>query len=450
MPLPLVAIVGRPNVGKSTLFNVLLGERVSIVDATAGTTRDRIAAVFKHEGHAVELVDTGGLGLVDESRLEEHINAQIDLAIAEADVVVFVVDVRDGIASLDRRVAGRLRKLDKPIILAANKADALALEHDAAEFYKLGLGEPIALSARDRINTREIRDRIFAALPEAPEAPDDGVPRIAIVGRRNAGKSTLLNALAGTGRVITSDIPGTTRDAVDVRIAHEGREYVFIDTAGVVKKTKVNETIEFYAQVRTVEAIERCDAALFVLDITEEVEQTDKKTSSLIADAKKPAVIVGNKWDLSRSDPETFADYFRKLLPGLGYAPVSLVSALKGTNAWQTVRLAEELIQQAAGRVTTSQVNAVFQRALEERTPKVVRTKVPKVFYATQVGSNPPTFVAFVNDPNLFPANYRRFLENRLRQELPFPEVPLRIAFRERTRRAPQGTYRTTKGKAED
>jgi GTP-binding protein len=295
------------------------------------------------------------------------------------------------------------------------------------------------------MNTREIRDRVFASLPDAPGVPDDGAPRIAIVGRRNAGKSTLLNALAGSGRVITSDIPGTTRDAVDVRIARNGKEYVFIDTAGVVKKTKVNETIEFYAQVRTVEAIERCDAALLLLDITKEVEQTDKKTAALIADAKKPAVVVGNKWDLSRSSPEEFADYFRKLLPGLGYAPVSLVSALNGTNAWETVHLAVELIAQAAGRVTTSQVNAVFQRALEERTPKVVRTKVPKVFYATQVGTNPPTFVAFVNDPHLFPANYRRFLENKLRQELPFPEVPLRIAFRERTRRSAQGTYKTLK-----
>jgi GTP-binding protein len=442
MPLPLVAIVGRPNVGKSTLFNVLLGERVAIVDPTAGTTRDRIAAIFRHEGHAVELVDTGGLGLVDESRLEEHINAQIDLAIAEAAVVVFVVDVRDGITPLDLRVAGRLRKLGRPVILAANKADAQNLEFDAAEFYSLGLGEPVPVSAQNRVNTREIRDRIFAALPEAPDAPDDDAPRIAIVGRRNAGKSTFLNALAGTGRVITSDLPGTTRDAVDVRIRHGGRDYVFIDTAGVVKKTKVDQSIEFYAQVRTVEAIERCDAALLILDIAEKVELADKKTAAMIADAKKPVVIVGNKWDLSRASAEKFGEYFREGLPGLGYAPVSLTSAKTGLNLWETVRLAEELLEQSRIRVGTPAVNRLFQRALEERTPKVVRSKVPKVYYATQVGTSPPSFVAFVNDPRLFPENYRRFLENRLRAELPFSEVPIRIIFRLRPQRAPQGTYR--------
>jgi GTP-binding protein len=445
MPLPLVALVGRPNVGKSTLFNSLLGERRSIVDPTAGTTRDRIAAVLRHGEVAVELVDTGGLGLVDESRLEEHINAQIDLAIAEASVVVFVVDVRDGVTGLDRRVADRLRRLRKRVILAANKADARNLEFDAADFYRLGLGEPVPLSALHLFNTTEIRDRIFAALPEAPAHPEDGAPRIAVVGRRNAGKSTFLNALAGTGRVIASPIPGTTRDAVDVRIRRGNREYVFIDTAGVVKKTKVDQTIEFYAQVRTVEAIERCDAALLLLDIAEEVEIQDKKTAGLLTDAKKPVVVVGNKWDLSRASAEEFGEYFKKTIPGLAFAPISLVSAKDGTNLWETVRVVDELLEQGRGRVTTSEVNRVFERALEERSPKVIRSKVPKVYYATQVGTSPPTFVAFVNDPALFPANYRRFLENRLRQELPFPEVPLRIAFRERPRREPQGTYRSGK-----
>jgi GTP-binding protein len=442
MPLPLVAIVGRPNVGKSTLFNSMLGERLSIVDPTAGTTRDRIAAILRHDGHAVELVDTGGLGLVDESRLEDHINDQIDLAIAAADVVIFVVDVRDGITGLDRRVAGRLRKLGRPIVLAANKADAKGLEFDAAEFYALGLGEPVPMSALHKFNTTEIRDRVFAALPEAPDAPEDAAPRIAIVGRRNAGKSTLLNTLVGTGRVITSDIPGTTRDAVDVRIRHGDREYVFIDTAGVVKKTKEDQTIEFYAQVRTVEAIERCDAAILVLDITQEVELTDKKTAGMLADAKKPTVIAGNKWDLARAGPAEFLEYLRQGLPGLAYAPVSLVSAKTGQNLWETVRLAEELLAQSRIRVETHAVTKLFQRALEERTPKVVRSKVPKIYYATQVGTSPPTFVAFVNDPKLFPDNYRRFLENRLRSELPFAEVPIRIAFRAKPARQAQGTYR--------
>ena len=443
MPLPLVAIVGRPNVGKSTLFNALLGERRSITDPTAGTTRDRIAAVLRHEGHAVELVDTGGLGLVDESRLEEHINAQIDLAIAEAAVVIFVVDVRDGITALDRRVAGRLRRLGKRVLLAANKADARNLEFDAVEFHGLGLGEPVPLSALHKMNTREIRDLVFAALPEAPEAPEDAAPRIAIVGRRNAGKSTFLNALSGSGRVITADLPGTTRDAVDVRIRHGEREYVFIDTAGVVKKTKVDQSVEFYAQVRTVEAIERCDAALLLLDIADKVEQSDKKTASMLADAKKPVVVVGNKWDLSRASAEEFGEYFRKTLPGLAFAPIAMASAKTGLNVWESVRLAEELLETSRIRVETAAVNRLFQAALEERTPKVVRSKVPRVYYATQVGTSPPTFVAFVNDPALFPDNYRRFLENRLRQEMPFGEVPIRIAFRPRTgRNAPREARR--------
>jgi GTP-binding protein len=434
MPLPLVAIVGRPNVGKSTLFNTLLGERRAIVDPTAGTTRDRVAAVLRHEGRAVEIVDTGGLGLVDESRLEEHINAQVDLAIAEAAVVVFVVDVRDGVTSLDRKVADRLRRLGKPVILAANKADARPLEYEAAHFHALGLGEPIPVSARDRVNTREVRDRVFAALPDAPGVAADAAPRIAIVGRRNAGKSTFLNALAGTGRVITADLPGTTRDAVDVRIRRGKREFVFIDTAGVVKKTKVDQSVEFYAQVRTVEAVERCDAALLLLDIAEKVEQTDKKTAAMIADAKKPLVVVGNKWDLSRASAEEFGEYIRKTLPGVAYAPVVFASARTGLNVWEAVELAEELLETSRVRVETAEVNRLFQRALEERTPRVVKSRVPRVYYATQAGTSPPTFVAFVNDPRLFPDAYRRFLENRLRQELPFGEVPIRIAFRARTR----------------
>jgi GTP-binding protein len=226
---------------------------------------------------------------------------------------------------------------------------------------------------------------------------------------------------------------------VDVRIRHGGKEWVFIDTAGVVKKTHVDQSVEFYAQVRTVEAIERCDAALLLLDVASEVGQADKKTAGLVAEAKKPVVIVGNKWDLSRSTPEAFGEYFRKTLPQLAFAPISMVSAKTGLNCWETVALAGELLDQSKERVETASVNRLFQRALEERTPRVQRSKVPKVYYATQVGTSPPSFVAFVNDPALFPATYRRFLENRIRRESPFSEVPIRLVFRERTREGAAG-----------
>ncbi len=433
MPLPLIAIVGRPNVGKSTLFNTLLGRRVSIVDPTAGTTRDRVAAILRHGGRAVELVDTGGIGLVDESRLEDHINAQVDVAMEEATVVVFVVDAREGIRPLDRRVADRLRRLGRPVILAANKADTRGLEQDAAEFHALGLGEPVPFSALHRINATEVRDRAFALLPPGDaERGDEGI-RIAIVGRRNAGKSTFLNALAGAARVITSDLPGTTRDAVDVRIRRKGRDYTFIDTAGVIKKARVDHAVEFYAQVRTVEAVERCQGALLLLDIAEKVSQADKKVAAIVAEARRPVVVVGNKWDLSRADAETFGEYIRHELPGLRFAPISFTSAKEGTNLWETVDLAVDLVGQAGTRVETAAVNRLFRRALEERSPKVQRTRVPKVFYATQVGTGPPSFVVFVNEPRLFPATYRRFLENRIRAEFPFGEVPIRLTFRARS-----------------
>ena len=434
MALPLVAIVGRPNVGKSTLFNSLVGRRVSIVDPTAGTTRDRVAHIVHHESRAVELVDTGGLGGVDESRLEVHIHAQIDVAMAEAALVVFVVDTRDGITGLDREVAARLRRMNIPVLLAANKADVRNLEFEVHTFHGLGLGDPVPVSALHKFNTSEIRERIFRMLPDAPVSPPEGVVRIAILGRRNAGKSTFLNALAGTGRVIASEIPGTTRDAVDVRVTREGKEYHFIDTAGVVKKTKVDASIDFYSQVRTVEAVERCDVALLLLDITEKVEQVDKKVAAMVIEAKKPVVVVGNKWDLSRATAEAFSEYFMKTLPNLAFAPVSFISAKEGVNLWKTVELAEDLYRQARTRVDTAEVNRVLSRALEERTPRVQRTKVPKILYATQVGTAPPNIVLFVNDPKLFPATYRRFLENRLRKEFPFGEIPIRLTFRARTR----------------
>ncbi len=434
MPLPVVAIVGRPNVGKSTLFNALLRRRVAIVDPTAGTTRDRVAAILRTEGRGLELVDTGGLGVVDVASLESHVEGQIDTALREADAIVFVMDVRDGLTPLDRRMAERLRRMGKPVVLAANKADSRDLEMEAAALHSLGLGEPVPVSAQNRVNTTEVLARVLAILPDDGPPPGDGSLRIAIVGRRNAGKSTLLNALAGTPRVIVSEVPGTTRDAVDVRIRHGEKDYTFIDTAGVVRKTRVDDSVEYYAQVRTAEALSRCDGVLFMLDIAEEVGQVDKKVAGMIQESHRPVVVVGNKWDLARAGAEEFAEYFRKTLTGLAFAPVSLMSAEEGRNVWKTIALLEELVAQAAVRIETAEVNRMFQRALEERSPRVGRSRVPRVYYVTQVSVSPPTFAVFVNDPRLFPPDYRRFLENRVRRDFPYAEVPVRLLFRGRRR----------------
>jgi GTP-binding protein len=440
MPLPLIAIVGRPNVGKSTLFNALVGSRLSITDPTAGTTRDRIAAVIRREGTAAELVDTGGLGVVDETRLEEDIENQIGIAIESATVIVFVVDSRDGVTGLDREVAARLRKLGKPVILAANKADSRKQELDSAEFHALGLGEPVPLSALQGINTREILDRAWAALPPSPADPaPDGSVRLALVGRRNAGKSTFLNALVGTGRVLVSEIPGTTRDAVDVRVKRGKRDVTFIDTAGIIRKYKVDESVAYYAQVRTFQALQRADAVLFLVDVNEDIGQVDKKVAGIIEDAKKPVVIVGNKWDLSKSSTEKFAEYFRGTLPGLGFAPISFASGKEKKNLWQTVDLALELVEMGKRRADTATVTRLFQRAIEERSPARARSKIAKILYATQTGVSPPTFVLFVNEPAMFPPDYRRFLENRVRDRLEVPEIPVVLNFRARAGRGRAG-----------
>jgi GTP-binding protein len=430
----LVAIVGRPNVGKSTLLNTIAGRRIAIVEEIAGVTRDRVTIPVEWGGRRFELMDTGGIGMVDVADIAGHVREQIDVALGSADVLVFLVDARDGVTALDREVAGELRKLDRPVILAANKAETRQLEMQVLEFHELGLGEPLAISAQNRIATTDLLDRIVEVLPEGPDAPagEQGI-RIAIAGRMNAGKSTFLNRIAGSERVIVSEHPGTTRDSVDVRVEVGDRVFTLIDTAGVRRKGKISGTIDYLAQHRTERSIRRAHAVLLLLDVSVDVGELDKKLADYCLKHGKPVILVANKWDLvADRGTEEFIEYLSAKLPGLHFAPTVFASAKTGSHVLDCLDLAEELVSQARVRVGTGELNRVFREALQSRSPRVKKSKVPKVFYVSQVSTEPPTIVAFVNEPKLFNPSYRRYLENRIRQTFPFPEVPVRLVFRSR------------------
>ncbi len=433
--LPVVAIVGRPNVGKSSVFNRLAGRRIAIVDPTSGVTRDRVSADVVHGGKRFELMDTGGIGIQDVEEMARHVEEQIEIALEKASVLVFVVDVRDGIVPLDETVAERLRHVHKPILLVANKVDDPGLISLKGEFFKLGFGEPLPFSAKQGLGRTELLGEIAALVPFGAEAPEQPQMRLAVVGRRNTGKSTLINTLAQEERMIVSEIPGTTRDSVDVRFELNGKVFVAIDTAGVRKQRRVEGTVEFYGLVRAKSSVRRANVVLFLLDATTEISQVDKKLCAYVVEQFRPCIIVVNKWDLA-GDTGTaeFAKYVRDRLPGLSYAPISFISAENAENVADTVGLAGELYRQTSTRVGTSELNKILGGALEERPSRRKRGRGGKLFFATQVTVAPPTFVLFVNDPSLFDASYERYIANRLRKEFPFAEVPLRFFFRERRR----------------
>ncbi len=436
MPLPMVAIVGRPNVGKSSLLNMLAGRRISIVDPTAGVTRDRVQTVCEHDGYYFDLVDTGGYGIVDRDDLGEQVEQQIRYAVEQADLILFVVDAREGLTALDQAVTEWLRKAGRPVCLLANKADASNTPLDLGDFHQLGFGEPLLVSAMHRRGEDELKERIVAFLrPIAdPQQPGEPVMKLAIVGRRNVGKSTLINALAGQERVIVSEVAGTTRDAIDVRFERDGHTYVAIDTAGVRKKSKFSDDIEFYSFHRAELSIRRADIVLFLMDATAEVGTVDKRLGGYIAEQHKPCVLVVNKWDLARdrATTEQYGEYLLKTLPGLDFAPVAFMTARDGKNVQSVIDLAASLFKQARTRVTTAQLNAVFENIGDNLPrPKHGAGQV-KIFYATQISTEPPTIVVFVNDPSRVSPAYERFIENRLREQLPFPEVPIRLMFRGR------------------
>jgi GTP-binding protein len=436
MTVPRVAIVGRPNVGKSSLLNAIARRRVAIVDETPGVTRDRVTVEITDFDRTFELVDTGGIGVVDRDDLSGQIEGQIEVAVACADVVLFVVDVRAGLQPHDTTVADRLRPLDLPVVLAANKVDAPPLESGAYEFTALGLGDPVLVSAKQRRGLNELLDAVVAYLPAAGPPPEPAL-KIALLGRRNAGKSTLLNALAREERVIVSEVPGTTRDAVDVKITIGGETIVVIDTAGIRRRKQVSGSVEFYSQRRTLEALRRCDVAFLLLDATRTIARLDKQLAESIVDAAKPCIVLINKWDLARGDagPEQYEKYVGDHLRNLSFAPIVCISALEGMNRRAAVKVAFSLWKQANVRVGTGALNRAVEAMLQAVPPRRKGTLQPKVYFATQVEVAPPTFVFFVNYPEAFPPDYRRYLANRLRETFDFPEVPVRLFLRQRESR---------------
>lgn len=435
-----VAIVGRPNVGKSTLLNRMCGSRVSIVEPTAGVTRDRIAVPARlfsgTPEHWVEVIDTGGIGIVDRDDLGPHVEEQVRGALAAADLVLFVVDAREGITPLDEEVAARLRRVDLPVLLVVNKVEGEKLAWEADQFLALGIGEEaLPISAQNGEGLTELYERIVEALPGTEfEARPVEAPamKLAVVGRRNAGKSTLINSLAREERMIVSEIPGTTRDAVDVIFERDGKRFVAIDTAGLRKKSSLSDAIEFYSDARSHKGVRRADVVVLLFDVTKKFSVIEKKLARYITDHHKPVILAANKWDLVEGElePGDFQEYIDVQLPGLSWAPLCFLSARSGQGVDDLIRLAEELFEASSRRVGTGELNRVLQRALQARSPSS-RGYRANVKYATQAETSPPTFVLFVNDKRLFGKTYLRYLENRLREELGFDEVPVRIVLRD-------------------
>ncbi len=437
MTLPVVAIIGRPNVGKSSLLNALAGRRISIVEPTAGVTRDRVSAIIEWKERYFELVDTGGYGIVDADQLSEHIEQQIAAAIESANLILFMVDIRDGIVPLDEAISRLLRKNELGVIGVANKADIAKMFPAAGEFSKLGLGQFLCISTKNNLNKAVLLDKIFEKLEHLKsEVPPEPVMKIAIVGKRNAGKSTLVNAMVGSERVIVSERPGTTRDAIDVRFEKDGKTILVIDTAGIRKKSKIADSIEFYSFARATKSIRRADVVLFLIDATVEVSQVDKKIARFIADEYKSCILVVNKWDLAKGTTVTgnYEDYLTKLLPGLKYAPIAFTTATEGKNVQSILDLAAEIFKQTTSFIQTGKLNKAFETIKAEGVGATRRSKGgwPKIYYATQIAARPVTILMFVNRPELFEENYRRFITNRLRELLPIAEVPIRLLFRTR------------------
>lgn len=444
MPVPQVAIVGRPNVGKSSILNWLAGKLVSVVDPTAGVTRDRVTYLMHVDGRYFELVDTGGMGIEDADDLTADVERQIDLALAEADLILFVVDGTAGVAPLDKLVAERLRKIETPKLLVVNKCDSTRTDAEVHVFYPLAPEAPlIQTSVKANRNRRELQAAILTALPApTPQEQSEGAARaaepdlkLAIVGRRNVGKSTFINALARAERMIVSEVPGTTRDAVDIHFEQDGKRLIAIDTPGVRKKKSLANDVEFYGLVRAQKSIRRADVVLMFFDATERISRVDIQLVDEIDSRCKPCIFVVNKWDLGKSENlemEKWSEYLLRRFPTMKHVPVAFLTAKTGRNVQKLVNLAQSIAKQSRERVSTGRLNRVVRQAVQANPPSGKGSRRPLVFFATQVAVEPPTIVIKCNDPDLFSHNWKRYLLGVLHEQLPFPEVPIKLYFRGR------------------
>ena len=437
MSKPVVAIVGRPNVGKSTLFNALAGEMISIVKDTPGVTRDRIYADVTWLDKSFTLIDTGGIEPDSGDIILSQMREQAQIAIDTADVIVFITDVQQGLVDSDAKVADMLRRSQKPVVLVVNKVDSVQkYMMDVYEFYNLGIGEPVAISAANRTGIGDMLDEIIKEFPEDLDAEeDDDIPKVAVVGKPNVGKSSLINKLLGEDRVIVSDIAGTTRDAVDAKVKWKDREYIFIDTAGLRRKGKIKEEIERYSVIRTVTAVERADVVVVVIDATEGVTEQDAKIAGIAHERGKGVIIAVNKWDAIEKDNNTVKQHtekIRQILSFIPYAEILFISAKSGQRLNKIFELIDVVIENNSMRVATGVLNEIVTEAVAMQQPPTDKGKRLKIYYVTQVSVKPPTFVIFVNDKNLMHFSYTRYLENRIRDTFGFRGTALKFITRER------------------